>query len=565
MKYKRKLFLYFVLVFSVFVVGLVIFTQRHEKVLKTEALEQRLDSYADVIDRYISTRTIDSIQNILPSNMRLTILDRQGDVMYDNSVENTQELENHFSRSEIKKAQNDGVGSEIRLSDTKNITYLYYAKRYPHYFVRVALPYDIQIERFVNGDNVSLYFIVFLFVIMLLFVNIVADRFAKSVDKLRQFAFGQYDCSEKELDFPNDELGDIGRQIFDNYKQIQQKQKELNAERDKLLQHSQTSGEGMCFFSSDHRVEFYNGLFVQYVNTLSDNADSTPRAVLEDNTFAEIIDFVCNHSLEKRFFQTTIDKHGKVFQVVVNVFENDGFEIIIRDITNTHKTYLLKKEMTANVAHELRTPVTSIRGYLEIALDKSTDYAVAKEFAEKAYKQTIVLSDLIRDMSLLTKLEEHPSEFHFEKILVPAIVERIKSEFSIQMEMQNVKIETDGISNVELYGNQSLIYSIFRNLTDNVIRYAGKNTVITIKLVGENDNLYDISFSDNGTGIDERHLNRIFERFYRISEGRTRQSGGSGLGLSIVKNAVQLHNGTIVAKTCKNGGLEFLITLPKYS
>lgn len=564
MNYKRRLLLYFVLIFSIFAAVIVVFEKRSEQKLRTEALIEKLDAYSGVVDVYATEGALDSLHKILPENIRVSVIDRQGKVLFDNVVENVEELDNHSHRPEVMEAQRLGEGYNIRKSDTKKIEYLYYAKKYNQRFVRVALPYDLKVRTFIQGDYIFLIFMIVLFVVMLFFINLVADRFASSIQKLKELATNQSGFRHRSIEFPKDKLGDIGKTILSNLQQLESKQNALNLEKEKLLQHSQTSGEGLCFFSADRKIEFYNGLFIQYINTISEQSDSNPAVVFEDEAFRDIVEFIERHNSDDVFYETTIHKHGKVFNVRVNIFDDNGFEIIIDDISKSQKTQTLKKEMTANVAHELRTPVTSIRGYLEIALEQGTSEEKAKEFINKAHQQTLILSDLISDMSLLTKMEENSDSFNREKINLVDVIDDITAELSDLLEEKHITVELKDMDSVVVNGNKSLIYSIFRNLTDNAVRYAGSDLNITIHKLSEDKNFYYLSFADNGFGIkDESHLNRIFERFYRVNEGRSRQNGGSGLGLSIVKNAVLFHRGTIVAKNRKEGGLEFLFKLPK--
>jgi signal transduction histidine kinase len=165
---------------------------------------------------------------------------------------------------------------------------------------------------------------------------------------------------------------------------------------------------------------------------------------------------------------------------------------------------------------------------------------------------------------LLTKIEEVPQSFKSEPVNIHLLLETLRNDLEVPLREKGIKMEAHIPENTLVNGNSNLLYSIFRNLTDNVIRYAGNDVTVFINTYNEDADFYYFSYSDTGVGIpDERHLNRLFERFYRVSEGRTRDTGGSGLGLSIVKNAVLFHKGNIVAKNRTGGGLEFLFRLSK--
>ena len=566
--YKKRLFLYFAIIFAVFTIGVVTFQQSQEKKFRTEALEEKLDAYAEIINAGLLNRSSDSLQiidtiiQLLPQNIRLSLIDKQGNVLFDNSIKNISSLENHANRPEIIEALRVGKGSYLRTSASNSQEYLYYAKKFGNHFIRVALPYDIQTQRFLKTENAFLYFIIVLFIVMLLLIQAGTNRFSKSIKQLRDFVISSSNGESLEFNFPNDELGEIGIKITESYRQLKESKKEVDSEREKLLQHVHSSDEGICFFSCDKKVEFYNGLFIQYLNILTDEPGSEPYSIFSDTTFLEMNQFI----LEDKaiYFETLINKQGKTISLRVNRFEDKSFEITLNDITKKEKTRLLKQELTGNIAHELRTPVTSIRGYLETVLEQTLDEEKKKHFITQAFDQTIVLSELIQDMSLITKIEEAPQSFKKEEINIVQVLEKLKNDLSSSLEEKRIDMQWNISKDSSIQGNKNLIYSIFRNLTDNALHHAGEGIKIYINEYKEVNEFYYFSFYDTGVGIlEENHLDRLFERFYRINEGRTRDTGGSGLGLSIVKNAIAFHKGTITVKNRKEGGLEFLFQLHK--
>lgn len=240
----------------------------------------------------------------------------------------------------------------------------------------------------------------------------------------------------------------------------------------------------------------------------------------------------------------------------------------LREHEAREKTRRLKHEMTGNIAHELRTPVTSIRGFLEIVLGNELDDARRRQYLERAYGQTQTLSALISDMSLLARIDEKQGSFEFSAINAAALLEKVRSDTSKGLAEKNIAFRVDIPEGLIFRGNESLLYSVFRNLTDNVISHAGEGVEIhiTAEITGSGNDRKGrtarVSFADTGRGIeDESHLERIFERFYRVNEGRTRDTGGSGLGLSIVRNTVALHGGTIFVRNNEPRGLEFIFDL----
>jgi signal transduction histidine kinase len=566
--YRQRLFLYFGLLFTLFTFGIIIFEQFREKNYKTQGLKEKLETYTDIIQVAIEhshdsvVPAISRLQNLLPQDLRVTIISEEGKVLFDNSINDYISLDNHKDRPEIVEAQNEGKGTDIRVSESNKQKYLYFAKKADDKFIRVALLYNIKLQNFLKHDNAFLYFIILFFTVFIFFIHVTTKRLGKTIKQLRDYVLNYDKHDLDKLNFPNNEIGEIGSKIADNYFKLKESQKTVLMERQKLLQHIQVLEEGICFLSPKYEVEYHNGLFIQYLNIIADEASSDASIILTDENFSELQDFLSQD--QESYFEKIISKQGKIFAVRANLFKDGSFEVILSDITKEEKTRRLKQEMTGNIAHELRTPITSIRGYLETVLDQPLSDEKKQYFIERAFHQTIALSEIIQDMSLITKMEEAPNLFNLEKTNIVQLLERVKEDLSIRLVEKHIEMKWQVPEQLEITGNENLLYSLFRNLTDNAIRYGGENMLINISVYNEDADFYYFSFYDTGIGVkDETHLNRIFERFFRISEGRTRDNGGTGLGLSIVKNAVLFHKGNISVKNRKEGGLEFLFTLKK--
>ena len=226
----------------------------------------------------------------------------------------------------------------------------------------------------------------------------------------------------------------------------------------------------------------------------------------------------------------------------------------------------LKKQMTSNIAHELRTPVTSIRGYLETLIacpDMNPDKK--QEFIEKAYNQTLRLAELITDMALISKMEERSAKFQKEDIDLFDISNEVFEEFGERIAAQRVTVENLLSPGTVLTENKTLVYTILKNLVENSLKYAGEDITIHLECYSSIEKFCYLTYYDTGEGVPQKHLESIFERFYRIEEGRTRDVGGSGLGLSIVKNAVKFHGGDIRVINRQWGGLQFFFSLRRHA
>lgn len=571
--FKQKIFCSFVLLFAIFAVILVLEEQREEKRYKTEALENQLDNYAEIIHASISLNStsanqkmahIDSLANILPASLRVTVVNENGGVLYDNDVKEIKNLDNHLERPEIMKALHHGNGSHIRFSTSTKHEYIYYAKHYRNYYIRVALPYNVEVQNILTPDRFFIYIVIGLFIIMLVLLNYMSARFSKSIVQLKKFATDVKDDKPlpESITFPDDELGEIGEELAHIFQQKEEHRQEIEKEKNKLLQHFQYSDEGLSIYGVDFKKIYANTKFIQYLNLISDKPILDANEIEKEPIFSELFQFLKGKTFTP-YYSTKIEKNGKIIQVQAVVFADRSFEITLKDISKVEKNRLLKQEMTNNIAHELKTPVTSLRGYLETLVSAEIPLEKQSQFIHKAYNQSIRLSNLIEDVSLLSKIGESTSNdiFKVERLNILQVVNDVRIDLTGELlkhgDKLHVNIPTDAI----IQGNYTLLYSIFKNLISNSITHGGDGVEIFAENYKNEDGYFYFSFYDTGKGVGEHHLPRLFERFYRTDDGRTRDNGGSGLGLSIVKNAVMHLGGEIQARIHPGAGLGFLFTL----
>lgn len=225
----------------------------------------------------------------------------------------------------------------------------------------------------------------------------------------------------------------------------------------------------------------------------------------------------------------------------------------------------IKKQLTHNINHELKTPVAAIRGYLETLLaNEELDAGKRRNFLEKSLAQSTRLEQLLCDVSTLTRMDEAGHLIRRERVALNEILDDIAAEVALLPPERRMRIHRNFTEPLEIEGDPQLLTSVFRNLTDNATAYSSGRDIY-IQLLSEDAERYTFRFADNGIGIDREHLPHLFERFYRVDKGRSRRQGGTGLGLSIVRNAVQLHGGEIEVRNREQGGLEFIFSLRKHS
>jgi len=580
-KFRNNLLFTYSAIFMIVALLIVTYLYNREKQYKISYLDNELNNITGIVDRYISINSIygsqkynlvDSLQHLLPhSNLRISVIDTSGKVLYDSFVKDYSSMGNHKNRPEIIEASKSGSGTAIRKSGTTGQEFYYYSKLYGEYFIRAALIYDVNIANFLKANLHFLFIILGCFLIIGAILLIVTNRFGESVTRLQDFTASLKDDKPFIAEFPKNELGEIGSEILGIYNNLLNAKNELANEKEKLFNHLNALNEGIALFSAEMEIIFRNDHFIQMMNLISGDLKIFSSNFFEIPEFAAVNDFIEKYhgqevkssELPKMEYQVT--KDSRFFRIQCVIFNDKSFEVILNDITKMGKNKLIKQQMTSNIAHELKTPVSSIKGYIETLLnDDNIEPRKKKYFLEKALAQTDRLTGLINDISVLNKIEEAASSFQTEKVKIRKIIKEVRENFRSASDAKKMKIEINIDEGVTVKGNPSLILSVFQNLFENATNYAGENTTVRILVYNEDKKFYHFSFSDDGIGIPREHLNRVFERFYRIDPGRSRKSGGTGLGLAIVKNAILLHKGDITVRNRAGGGTEFLFSLPKY-
>ena len=564
--FRRKLFLYYFSIFLLFTVLMLIFQYHREKTIRISALDARLEDMSQLVDNYIKVnslyetgnyRLIDSIFNLMPvPDLRITVIAINGSVLYDSSVKDWSSMENHLNRPEVGKSLFSPYGTAVRHSESTGKDYYYFSKYFSTYYIRLAEEYNINIMGFLKREQIFLLFMAVVFAVIWALLAAVTRRMGKSITMLRDFAarMRRGEGNDRSIIFPRDEIGETGKEIIRIYNSLAANTAELSLQKEKLFRHLHVLNEGVAFFSPDRTVNLSNSHFMVFLNALTGEHSLTPGSFIDHPMFTGIKSFLDSHqgisAARQENFTTELrlERGGIYFSVRCILFHDNSFEIVITDITRTEQNKAMRQQMTSNIE--------------TLIVNRDLDEEKRNHFLEKALAQSTRLTDLINDIVTLNKLDETGSNFPFEEVDVAAVVNEVRDNLMADIMRKGMKVDIAIEPGITVNGNRSLIVSVFQNLLENAITYAGENVTVTVRSISGEPGFRAFSFADNGIGIPEEHQSRIFERFYRIDDGRSRKSGGTGLGLAIVKNAILLHKGEVSVRTRPGGGAEFIFSLP---
>lgn len=580
--FRRKLFIYYFSIFLLFMVIVLVFQYHREKKIRIDALDNRLNDMSELVDNYIRTNAlasnnnyalIDSLFNLMPvPDLRITVIGIDGKVLYDSSVKDWSSMENHLNRPEVGISLYSPYGTAVRRSASTGKEYYYFSRFFSRYYIRLAEEYNIRIQGFLKREKMFLLFMAGVFVVIWSLLALATRQLGKSITTMRDFAarMRRGEGNDPKVIFPKNEIGETGKEIVRIYNNLAEKTEELSLQKEKLFRHLHILNEGVAFLSPERKVTLSNSHFMIFLNAMTGAYTVTPEGFLDHPAFRNVKTFLDDHQSMQSARQETpsteyqTERSGRFFSIRCILFNDNSSEIILTDITRTEQNKAMRQQMTSNIAHELKTPIASVRGYLEtLMVNRDLDEEKKQYFLEKALAQSARLTDLINDIVTLNKLDEAGSSFPFEEVDIASVLNEVRDNLLTAINRKKIKVENDIEPGTSINANRSLIVSVFQNLMENAVTYAGENITIIIKSLPADPGYCSISFADNGVGIPAEHQPRIFERFYRVDDGRSRKSGGTGLGLAIVKNAVLLHKGGISVRTRTGGGTEFIITLPK--
>ncbi len=425
------------------------------------------------------------------------------------------------------------------------------------------------IDRDLEVRNTILTGLIFSLIAAFITGSILASRITgpikKMIDASRRFSTG--DLGYRILRYPKDELGELAMTLNAMARVLENKMKEAESQNQKLAAIFSGMIEGVIVVDGSARIVSMNPAVEKLFGVTSRETEG--RLFLESIRNNDINNIICMALKNGRTASGELDlvhPVRKIFQInATPIFANDsinGALVVIHDITELKRLEKVRSDFVANVSHELKTPLTSIKGFAETLLDGALDDRENnRNFIKIIETHATRLNSLVDDLLSLSRLESDAISLHREKFELKNEIEQIILGFGSQLAEKNVNIYYDLLPQLSITADRQRICQVLTNLIDNAIKFNKPGG--SVKILGETaDGAIRITVEDTGAGIPEKDLTRVFERFYRVDKARSRDLGGTGLGLSIVRHIVELHGGTVGVDSTEGLGSRFWFTIP---
>ena len=515
--------------------------------IQKDKLADELDIAASAVELYGT----DYLKNIDSERYRITWIQADGKVIYDTQA-GADSMENHADRQEVKQALAEGEGSSSRYSDTLMEKTSYYARLLDDSSVlRVSTTYATA-GLLVLG---MLQPILVVLIAALVLSGILARRISKRIVE----PMNSIDLDRPLENDTYEEISPLLNRINQQHREIEMQMRYLKQKTDEFTQITESMKEGLILLDNKGNV--------LSINEAAQNILETDSSCIGQNFLSIERSRSINHAIAKAFEDGHSEEYaeyaGREYQIDISRIESDGdivgAVLLAFDITEQQNAQRNRREFTANVSHELKTPLQGIIGSAELIENGMVKPEDMPRFTGHIRKEASRLVTLIEDILRLSQLDEG-RQMPSEQVDLFELAEEVRSVLEGACEAKHINMKLMG-EHVSIDGVKRLLYEIIYNLCDNAVKYNNEGGIADIDISADEKNAY-ITVRDSGIGIPQDQQQRVFERFYRVDKSHSKESGGTGLGLSIVKHAVSYHNGTVSMKSEPGNGTEIRVSIP---
>lgn len=553
----RKIFQSIIaVVISVLLLSLALITGVLYNHFETTMLDQ-LRTTAQFAEQGVEQEGMAYFDSLHAQNCRVTWIAADGTVKYDNRS-NPKTMENHADRQEVREAMENDSGTSVRRSSTLSEHTMYYAKRLSDGTI-LRLSMSQRSVLFLMGGMLSP--LVFIFLAACLLAGVLSYRVSKKIVK----PLSKIDLKHPEQVETYDELSPFLQRIAAQNREIDARMAEIRKQQQEFSMITENMSEGLFVVDRNYQILSYNKSAMQIFGMDPRQEHENLLAVNRSEGFRNAVD----SALKGRHTQENLELDGRVYQIIANAvcqpdFAEDmvGAVILVLDVTEKEAQEQYRREFTANVSHELKTPLTSISGFAEIMQDGFVKDEDVKVFAGRIYKEAQRLIRLVGDVIRISRLDEGGLPYQWEKLDLYSLTHDIFSTLHEAAEKQEVHMYMEGGSTV-LDTVPTIMEEVLYNVCDNAVKYNRRGGEVFVRLK-DGEDAVRVNVRDTGIGIPKEDQERIFERFYRVDKSHSKEIGGTGLGLSIVKHGVKTLNGRLWLNSEPGQGTEIIMEFPKH-
>ncbi len=551
----RKIFQSIIaVVISVLLLSLALITGVLYNHFETTMLDQ-LRTTAQFAEQGVEQEGMAYFDSLHAQNCRVTWIAADGTVKYDNRS-NPKIMENHADRQEVREAMENDSGTSVRRSSTLSEHTMYYAKRLSDGTV-LRLSMSQRSVLFLMGGMLSP--LVFIFLAACLLAGVLSYRVSKKIVK----PLSEIDLKHPEQVETYDELSPFLQRIAAQNREIDARMAEIRKQQQEFSMITENMSEGLFVVDRNYQILSYNKSAMQIFGMDPGQEHENLLAVNRSEGFRNAVD----SALKGRHTQENLELNGRVYQIIANAvcqpdFAEDmvGAVILVLDVTEKEAQEQYRREFTANVSHELKTPLTSISGIAEIIRNGIVKPEDIPHFAGKIYDESQRLITLIGDIIKLSRLDENQVPMERETVDMLEMARDVVQQLSSVARKNGVTLVANG-THGQVQGVRQVLGEMVYNLCENAVKYnrAGGRVWVDVQQVADH---VVLRVKDTGIGIPAAEQGRIFERFYRVDKSHSKAVGGTGLGLSIVKHGAALHHATISVSSEPEQGTEITLTFP---
>ncbi|HYM22580.1 MAG TPA: ATP-binding protein [Vicinamibacterales bacterium] len=480
-------------------------------------------------------------------------------------------LENHAQRPEVVEARATGVGRSRRHSATIGVDMLYVAVPVSHpaiAFVRVALPLTDVRQQLRAVLTSTLTALAFALLGGALIAWILSTRIGHRVRLVADVArrYQQGDLTPPRLGFGDDEIGTVARALDQSVQEVGRRLADQVRDRARMEAILAGMVEGVIVVDPEGRLQLVNAAALRM---LTIDAPAMGRPYVETIRLPAIVELVAAALGGRSPVPLELSPPRDPARTIIaraaaaeGTASAHGVVLVLHDITDLRRADTIRRDFVANVSHELRTPLTAIRGYVEALTDDSADADERRRFLDIIARHTNRMERLVKDLLRLARLDARQETIDLVACDVRGVADAVVADLAPEARQRRQRIQVSvGHGAESVRADPPKLHDVLRNLVANAITYAPEDTSILVAAARANGSI-EISVADEGPGIPDADLSRVFERFYRVDKSRARDPGGTGLGLAIVKHIIELHGGAVRAENREKAGARFVVTLP---